>query len=520
MAKIGRNKPCPCGSGQKYKHCHGRNVAVPEAPADGRPFVSMRAEIEQLRQKGVRVQGSHIRDILARKREAEQKLRQTHGSDEKHNSTCPLAAVDRRLEDAHQQWHQAEKPYFDPEQFRIAIQTVIQTLRTVTFILQKHKEQISDFDAWYAGWQQRLGADPLMRWMVDARNKIEKEGDLEAHSFVRAEIIASYLNEGPQVDVPANLFDTPAMLLSAIPRGKVLDHVRAHGALKIQRRWVENTLPDHELLDAVAIAYGRIAEVVHDAHRQIGLDVPTTISAVTGDRYGGGARAGRMPCMIGHGDARSLVVSLTDGQPIEFEHAQRTLGASDPEMLKERYGDIHKGIFGPPGANEEEIAASVFETARKVFLRDGHHELMFFLFSNRKLVSLQSLRPRDQRDKYLMMRGLAHEVIKHGADAVVAIGESWMAKADPKQPYMRPVDSPARREQLNGRLVRKDGVPIEFWAEIQRDGDKLELGKTNVHRDPASFMFAPIYEAWGRQIPEHWLKLIRGSYETRRHESS
>jgi len=21
--KVGRNQPCPCGSGQKYKHCHG-----------------------------------------------------------------------------------------------------------------------------------------------------------------------------------------------------------------------------------------------------------------------------------------------------------------------------------------------------------------------------------------------------------------------------------------------------------------------------------------------------------------
>jgi len=24
MAKVGRNDPCPCGSGKKYKHCHGR----------------------------------------------------------------------------------------------------------------------------------------------------------------------------------------------------------------------------------------------------------------------------------------------------------------------------------------------------------------------------------------------------------------------------------------------------------------------------------------------------------------
>lgn len=24
MAKLGRNDPCSCGSGKKFKHCHGR----------------------------------------------------------------------------------------------------------------------------------------------------------------------------------------------------------------------------------------------------------------------------------------------------------------------------------------------------------------------------------------------------------------------------------------------------------------------------------------------------------------
>jgi uncharacterized protein YecA (UPF0149 family) len=24
--KVGRNDPCPCGSGRKYKHCHGQAV--------------------------------------------------------------------------------------------------------------------------------------------------------------------------------------------------------------------------------------------------------------------------------------------------------------------------------------------------------------------------------------------------------------------------------------------------------------------------------------------------------------
>jgi preprotein translocase subunit SecA len=26
VPRVGRNEPCPCGSGNKYKHCHGKLV--------------------------------------------------------------------------------------------------------------------------------------------------------------------------------------------------------------------------------------------------------------------------------------------------------------------------------------------------------------------------------------------------------------------------------------------------------------------------------------------------------------
>ena len=37
VAQVGRNEPCPCGSGKKYKRCHGVDAApkltTPSAPA-------------------------------------------------------------------------------------------------------------------------------------------------------------------------------------------------------------------------------------------------------------------------------------------------------------------------------------------------------------------------------------------------------------------------------------------------------------------------------------------------------
>ncbi len=31
-AGVGRNDPCPCGSGTKFKKCHGADSVAPEVP--------------------------------------------------------------------------------------------------------------------------------------------------------------------------------------------------------------------------------------------------------------------------------------------------------------------------------------------------------------------------------------------------------------------------------------------------------------------------------------------------------
>lgn len=40
MGKTGRNDPCPCGSGRKFKKCHGGNVPIPSASAPAAPALS------------------------------------------------------------------------------------------------------------------------------------------------------------------------------------------------------------------------------------------------------------------------------------------------------------------------------------------------------------------------------------------------------------------------------------------------------------------------------------------------
>lgn len=424
-----------------------------------------------------------------------------------HEVNCPLAAVDRRLQDAHQLWHRAEKSYFDPENFRIAAQNMIQTLRTVTFILQNHKRIIPDFERWYGEWQERMRADALLRWMVDARNRIEKQGDLEASSFVRAEIIASYLDEGPRIEVPSHLFDGPAALFRAIPENVLQEHVMKHGTLRIQRRWIENTLPDYELLDALCIAYGRIAELVHDAHRQMDIPLPQTVDERTGRAFDIAPMGWRMPCMIGHEDPRQMIVSLADGSILQMTTEAIEIDPDEGAKAVARYPINPVEVMGRDYESEDAIAAAYFEMVRSVFLRDGYHLPFLFLFRNRKLVQMIPTPVENQQQKYLLMRRLAHEVTKSGADAAIMVYELWLAPHSNLVPYKQPSELPTRKEGLGLTLVTKAGEPVQFMAIINRDGDSVSLGETSIIRGGAAFAFAPFYAAWGRPIPKAWLEL-------------
>ncbi len=427
---------------------------------------------------------------------------------------CPLAAVDRRLNDLHQFWHQAERAYFEPDEFRVAIQAAIQTARQVSFVLQKNQDLIPDFEKWYTDRQEILAAIPLMKWMVEARNRIEKQGDLEANSFVSAEIVASHLDEGPKTQVPAKLTDAPLDLVNGIPDSMVGEHIKRDGVLRIRRRWIENTLPDVELLDAVATAYGHLSQLVRSAHKQMGLAGPITTDVESGEQFPEADQDGRLPCMIGHENARTLDVWLATGKPLEFEEVRKTLGRdevmAEAPKLKERYGVDPTKMYAESGKVHDH-ARSLFAVARKMFEKDGHHITIVILLRGGKPIDFRELRPAEHGHKFMMMRTMAQHAQKIGADAAVLLSETWSAPANPAKPFMRAVDSPNRRELLTATAVSKVGDPLYLSAEILRNDQIVRLADTVEHVNGAHFAFAPLYEVWKRPIPENWGELTTGT---------
>src|SRR5438067_1234385 len=103
-------------------------------------------------------------------------------------SSCILASVHSRLQEAHRHWHHALHNYADPNAFRSYLNSCIQSLRNVTFVLQQKKASIGNFSDFYEPWQAQLRSDPVLKWVVEARNRVVKQGDLETKSVARTSV--------------------------------------------------------------------------------------------------------------------------------------------------------------------------------------------------------------------------------------------------------------------------------------------------------------------------------------------
>src|SRR5687767_543247 len=93
-------------------------------------------------------------------------------------SSCPLASVHARLQEGWLMLRHARDAYSDPTLFRSYLNACIQALRNSTWVLQKQKAQMREFDTWYGRWQETMKDEPVLRWLVEARNRVVKEGDL------------------------------------------------------------------------------------------------------------------------------------------------------------------------------------------------------------------------------------------------------------------------------------------------------------------------------------------------------
>lgn len=369
---------------------------------------------------------------------------------------CPLIAPERRLFDSLDLWVETKKLYFQPDQFRINLNNTIQALRSVTFLLQKTKTNFPHFDEWYSKWQDTMRADPLMRWLVEARNIIVKEGDLATHSIARVSVVESWFDPAKFEMLVPPFIETEyfaRILANTAPRGVQWDI----GLLRVERRWVDSRLPKQEILETLVHSFKVLSQLLLDAHdKLIDEESRNTCPWFSSQNV---SRGFLPPCMLGQHWDRTIWVNIRDGSVMAPEELPVVLTPDEFQEAKERYlglEDVKSELTRVRNLSEE--AAILFQHAKNVLRTDGYHLPIALLgYPDGKKVTV-SIRMEDRTEKHLVFRGLANMVERTGATSVVIINEIWFSRRPTL--FRHAVDDPSREEGL--QLIAADETGKQY----------------------------------------------------------
>lgn len=319
-----------------------------------------------------------------------------------------MPSAHTRLRQAHELWHRTANAYPDPDEFVLNLNQFLTTLRQVSFLLQKQKDAIPGFGPWYDGWRTRMAADPLMVWLRDARNHVEKAGDLELASTARVAIVASWL-DGPYSEFEVSPMLSPQEMAGSFPAGELPEAIRKDGLLRVERRWVSKDLRDHELTEVCAHGYGVMATLLAEAHDRLGFRMQT---------FGGESHAGRhhrikhlggrLPCMVMTAEDRTAHLHLGSGLLISTEEAKISFDPErDRDWFDKRMEEMTVGsdaLQTHPGEDPLDWGARWMSVARRTLAHDGYHLPHAFLFDrDREPLTFLALRFNDQAEKYLVV---------------------------------------------------------------------------------------------------------------------
>ncbi len=366
---------------------------------------------------------------------------------------------ERRLKDLAQLHSQCSATYFEPDLFRMNSNQFLQTARTITFLVQKNKSPIPDFDSWYkATVRDPWAQDAVMTWARDARNKIEKRGDLELNSTVDVSLVVSYDEEDDLLlEIPeSKLIMVGIKQLTRFARKHLPSNVSDSAVVKVERRWVTSSLEDWELLTALSYVYARMYDLCVSLAGHLGYALddgildPSSLDSISTD-----ARKTRYLKLREIGLARLVQKRIkldSEFVPpkdfVEFLHRVNKQGTvSSLESAVERYE-----LF-----------------ARESFERFGCHIPMIFLFDDAwNSIDMITTMHADQAEKFIFWRSMEDRILYKKAHALIYVYEAWIRDMG-RYPNRLTNTLPVRGEVLAVVGMDSGGSIVFRDTEIVRD---------------------------------------------------
>jgi hypothetical protein len=194
-----------------------------------------------------------------------------------YENVCPIFNAHDKLQESFFFLLQLADAYHFAAPFRFYLNAFLQSLRSVTMMLQTYKEAVPNFDEWYQKKQEEMRSNDLLARMCNARTVIVHKGALQTKSTAT---VGVYRGREPilALTVPVkNPFIDSSQLLSMyskflVGKGANLfwldeEHSEPGEQLGIKRCWIADNLGNEEVLSLCLSAYQQISDVIKEAHK-------------------------------------------------------------------------------------------------------------------------------------------------------------------------------------------------------------------------------------------------------------
>ncbi len=378
------------------------------------------------------------------------------------------------------------------------LNATIQSLRNLTFALQHEKKVFSNFHEWYGDWQEKMKNDDMMGWLNDSRVTIVHREDLKTKSLARVSIY--HYTEIYKADIEIPIDITYVMIAKYLrDNGYIEDyHIKNDYVLKVERRWVVDTLPNKELLNALSYCYGFLNQLVIEGHGEIGFDInECDIKDELHKNKSIILKAGNLSCMEIANDVRTTKISLRTLQRLRVKTGVMKEDDSLMKKARERYN--LKNIHITKGDDIISYTKMLVEISKNVLKRDKYHMPMFFLqISGKGMMPYGSTIPDDKSDKYVILEEIANVVQKLDVSGVITIFESWLSTDFDSLSKEIPIEKHKDiQECIFVCVITKEGIQKSYITPFKRDNEgDIIFNKTIISEKDSLNFLLPIKKKW------------------------
>ncbi len=426
----------------------------------------------------------------------------------KPKKNCPLPTTHARLNHVLSIFDDINKSYQEPVKFTSDLNNLIQALRNVTFMLQSEKGKIENFNEWYKPIQDLMKEDEVMKWLVNSRNHVVKQGDLEKDSYITVRIVNHYNHEiFTQKFDPFLSTDTAIQLFRKVVDLKFPEILKSEVLIEAEREWVVSSYPRGEVVDVLIYCFSILVNVVEKAHEIFGDSILTC----EGNSFFDPTEDFMVVLRNNLKLKRSTRVFYESGNVVSSSIERITMeevlnGMSKEEASKkvtEKYGSIKeiKKIMKP--TNEEIPFCFIpyhLEMAKKFMLSDGGIlPTCFLYFSKEEPPKMMHFVLSEPTARYSAAERIADMVEQTHCKAIIFLSEVWIGDLPKKGESYVPARYQKGKKEAISLFSATPTKTRHIHLPFSREGEKIILGKESVADDRNWPFFNKLFKVWVNQ---------------------